>query len=60
MFHWRGINLAVPGAVVFLLRPSLGGQIQGIQVQAFFSFEHGHQATFNAAPEGLLLGVLIR
>ena len=46
--------------MVFLLSPGLGRHIESIQREAGLAFEHGHQSTLNATPEGLLFGVLVR
>ena len=48
------------GAVVLPFHPRLGGLVQQLEGQGLFTFEHGHQPPFDAAPEGFLLGVLVR
>jgi len=55
----RGADLRMVGAVVFLLHPGLGGLVEQFQRQGLVAFEHGHQAPFDTAPEGFLLGVLV-
>jgi hypothetical protein len=46
-------------SVIFLLDPGLGGLIEQIERERVLAFQHGHQAPFDTAPEGLLLGILI-
>ena len=47
------------GAVVFLLDPCLSGFVEQLQRQGLLALKHGHQPTLDAAPERLLLGVLV-
>ena len=56
----RGADLRMDRAVVLLLHPGLGGLVEQLQRQGLVAFEHGHQAAFYTAPEGFLLGVLVR
>ena len=56
----RGADLAVQRAVILLLDPGLGRLIEQFERERGLALEHGHQPSLDAAPEGLLLGVLIR
>jgi hypothetical protein len=52
-------DLRVPRTVVLHLDPGLGGLVEQGEAEIGDAFEHGHQASFELAPEGLLLAVLI-
>ena len=55
----RAADLGVARAVVLHLDPGLGGLVEQREAEVGDAFEHGHQASFELAPEGLLLAVLI-
>jgi hypothetical protein len=55
----RGADLAVQRAVILLLDPGLGRLVEQFQRERRLALEHGHQPPLDAAPEGLLLGVLV-
>ena len=46
--------------VILLFDPRLRCQIERIDAEVGFAFKQRHQAAFDAAPERLLLGILIR
>ena len=54
-----GTDFRMVCSVVLLLDPGLGCQTERIKGEIGFAFEHGHQATFNAPPEGFLFRILI-
>ena len=56
----RGVDFRVARAVILLLAPGLGRQIQLINGETGFAFQHRHQTSFDPAPEGLLFSVLVR
>ena len=60
MRHGRGVDLGVHRAVVFLLDPGLGGFIEQLEREGALALEHGHQPRLDAAPQRLLLAILIR
>ncbi len=54
------LGLAVETALVLLLDPGLGGNVEQLEGELGLTLKHGHQSPFQLAPEGLLFTVLLR
>ena len=52
-------DLAMAGTMILPLYPGLRRPVQGTQGQPLFALQHGQQATFDLAPEALLLPILV-
>src|SRR5665213_791469 len=58
--HRCGAQLAVHGAVIFLGHPGLSRDVQLLEREVRFAFEHGEQAPLDAAPYIFLLTIDMR
>jgi hypothetical protein len=57
--HGRTVQFGMAFVVIFLFDPGLGRQVQQIQCQSRFTFQHGQQATLKLGPEELHFRILI-
>lgn len=53
-------QFTVHGAVIFLGDPGLGGEVQLFEGESGLAFEHGEEASLDAAPQVFLLAVDVR
>ena len=58
--HRCRTQFTVHGAVIFLGHPGLGRDVELLEREALFAFEHGQEATLDAAPEIFLLAIDVR